>query len=447
MPDYRSLNLTPGAPALPPPAAVPLQAISANVVNDTIAALDTLPASGERVLGQFGLMGGHKFLIPNGENPASATRIYPDKSTPRVVLRLHHVYVTPGCFVGMEVGAIPSGPCQRLDLATFVPDGAGGTIQMEVVYTNGDAQTVTVTASIDFAPSQELYAAEPANAMHAITYKEVTAIPTVFQPSAANWQKWTRGGDVYADVTISYIGSPRVVDGIVTEHAFKIVVDQADSYWPAAMHTLGGEPYQSFPSAYPIEQRTASDPGGGFKAIRRALFAQGRELGPFLFGWTSATEHTLTLDDWIAYDAGSGDDECPWYTTSGTTPTQVPFGFTSESAERPGWTMASYARQVDHGDAFFDGRTGVLPVWVYARVKVSAGTGNFKLKTGIGPAWSEIHMTTTSTTATDLLYAGWLEVGTGPEDATTARLWQYNSGANNTFIRSLGCFFRPRTSF
>src|SRR5690606_19275897 len=129
-----------------------------------------------------------------------------------------------------------------------------------------------------------------------------------------------------------------------------IVVDTADSRWPAALYTANGQPYAQLPSDYPIEQLSATDPGGGTNSIRRALASFGRELGPVLFGWSSACEHLGDLDDWIGYDTGSGDDEAPAASMTGTTLTELLHGNTSASANLFGWATGHYARDVDHGD-------------------------------------------------------------------------------------------------
>lgn len=448
MPDYRSLKVTAGAPTIPQPRAQALEAQSRIVAHDSMRALDTLVGSGERVLLEFGLRGGNKFLIPSGTNPDSGSRVYPDKDTPRVVGRLDSVILTPGHFIGVEILALPSGPLQVEITDTppdFDDDGAGGQVEIEVTYVNSDAQTVTCKAAVDLAASDQLYAAEPPNAYYAMINKKATAIPVPFIPSADHWQKWTRGFDVKASVVVRYIGSPRVIDGVIVEHKNTIVVDQADTRWPSAMYTHAGAPYIAHPGDYPVTQLNASDPGGSVAAIRRALHSHGRALGPFLFDWTSATEHIGDIEDWVSYFDGSGDDEAPAASMTGTTPTLLPWGLTSESANNPGWSTACYARQVDHGDRFFDGRTGVLPVWFTAYVKVSAGTGTYRMRTGISPAWSEIYFTTTNTSWHWKLEPGWLEVGTGPEDAPLARLWVNNSGANTCYVRDVAVFMQVRS--
>lgn len=441
MPDYRKLTLQRRAPATPPHAAVPLAATEAGVLHQTLAGLDTLPPSGERVLLEFGLKGGDSFLIPNGVAYGGVTQIYPDRTTPRVVARLSSVNMTPGHFVFVHLIALPSGPASIQAGGPYNYDGAGGLVRVEVTYTNSDAQTIDVSFDIDIPASQLLYAAEPTAAHFNIIEREGVALPTPLVPAAIEWQKWTRDELVLADIVVSYIGAPRVIDGVVSEIPHSIVVDRADALWPTCMYTVSGQPYQQLPSDYPIEQLSSTDPAGGFNSIRRALVGH-RKFGPFLFGWTSAIEHSGDINDWVSYNGATGDDEAPAVFSTGTTPTVLPFGATTPSDQLTGWPTGHYATLMDHGDHFLDGRVAVLPVWVYARCRVSAGTGTYQLITN--PGWSEIRWTTTSTTWTDVLVDGWLETGIGPENDKPARLWTSNSGANNTYIRDLACWYRPQ---
>jgi hypothetical protein len=443
---FRSLNLTDTAPSIPLPAAVPLQATSPDVPHDVLRGLDTLHGASSRVLLELGLRGGDRFLVRTGVDPTDTVRTYPDKTTPRVVARASAIPLTPGHFVGVDVAALPSGPTQYTPgPSSFLPDGAGGRVEVEVTYTNGDAQTVTTTVTISLEPSVELYAAEPPNPWASMLYRSATAIPDgPLEPTASWWERWTRGGDVTVSFVVSYIGSPRVVDLVVVERPSVIFVESTSDRWPTAVYAQGGQPLATPPSDYPIEQVTGTDPAGGTASIRRALYAHGRELGPVLVGYSCATEHVGDLDDWVSYDTGTGDDEAPPATATGTTETLVGFELLSGTGvEMPAWIVGHYARQVDHGDDFLDGRTGVLPVWVAAYCRVSGDTGTFRAVTGEG--WSEIAFLVTSTTWGWTYTPGWLEVGTGPEDAPALRLWRVNGdAAEDTEIRYWGIFARVR---
>lgn len=464
MPTYRQIKLQPRAPAIPVPAAVPMTPTSPDVAHDVLGSLDTLIPSGHRVLFEWGLRGGVKFLIPNGTDPESTDpRVYPNGDTARIVGR-GATKLTSGHFVRVEVLALPSGPCQRtvyldsegsqtldpgegVSYDEWISDGASGRVEVECTYTNSDAQTITVTAVIPVQASGENFYAEPPNAFASIVAKTATAVPQTGTPSAEHWQKWTRGKDVEVAWVIKEIGSVRVIDGHLTESPKWIVVDQADPVWPSTIYAGGGGfPYGSLPSDYPIQQLTDTDPGGGVESLARAVRDQGRALGPALISWSSSST-VATLEEWISYDYettdvdGSGDDEAPAHVHTGTTPTLAPFTITAESDNNPGWAVGCYAVPADHGIDFLGGLAGVIPVLVTARCRVSAGTGTYRLTTGL---WSEVVWTVTSTTWVDVEVAGWLEVGTSPQASPRARLWLSSSEVATVEYRDLAVHHRPR---
>ena len=442
---YRSITqkTKPTAPELPEPGAAALVATSTDVPHAALHSLDTLLASGGRVMFHTGLMGANEFVIPNGDDPEGASPIYPNSTTWRVVARGRGIPITPGSFPWLEVVALPSGPMQAPPvLSAYLKDGAGGDIELVVTYNNGDAQTTTVTAAISIEASQVYHQGEPPAPYFSLVIREASAAPnTQVQLSAAWWHRWTRGEDVTCDWVLRYRGSPRVIDLAVVERPLLLVADTTDSRWPSAMYG-NGQPLQQLPGEYPIQQIASADPALGTASIRRALYAHGRLLGPCLAWWSSDTEHVSALSAWISYHSGTGDDEAPAWTMTGTTPTLLGSdSLTTVSDNNFGWRLGHYARQAGHGDDFLDGRTGVLPVWVSAYVKTSAGTATISVRTDeVG--WSEIVLEATNTDWDFVRVPGWLEVGTGPEDAPVLRAWVSNSGANTVSVRSLRVDFR-----
>lgn len=439
---YRVLQLPkkPTAPLLPAPGSVPLASTSVEPPHDSLRALDSLLGSSGRVLFHTGLMGGDAFLVKDGNNPESGTATYPTKSDWRVVARQHRILITPGSFPWLEVVALPSGPMQRYVIAegTYYKDGAGGEIQMVVEYTNDDGQSTTVSASVSLEASGEIYQAEPPAPYASLLIREADGKPQVFaQIADAWWYRWTRGLDVRVTITLRYRGSPRPIDVAIVERPFLVTTESTDSRWPTAMYSFGN-PLQQGPSPYPIQQIGAADPALGTASIRRALYGHGRLLGPCLLWWSSATEHVDGLSSWVSYHSGTGDDEAPPWTMTGTTPTLLGSdGLTAESDNNFGWIPGHYARTADHGDDFLDGRTGVLPVLVVAWWKVSSGTGTITLKTD-GDGWGDIVLTRTSTSYGITVGFGWLEVGTGPEDAPPVRAWvEGSAGGVTVSVRNL----------
>lgn len=445
---YRTLTLPnrPTAPTLPDPGAVPLTATSPQVPHASLLALDTLMGSGGRVLFHTGLLGGDSFTVPSGTDPESASPHYFNKSTWRVVARGNDIPITPGSFPWLEVIALPSGPMQlfgTIDAVTgYFPDGAGGDIKLEVVYTNGDAQTTTVVATVTIPASGSEFAAEPPAPWFSLVVKEATAMPnTIQQLSVAWWHRWTRGEDVVIDYTLSYRGSPRPIDVAIVERPLSIVTDTTDSRWPTAMYSKG-DPLESPPTQYPISQFASADPALGTASIRRALYGHGRLLGPCLVWWSSADEHISSPADWSSYFSGTGDNEAPPWTMTGATPTLLGSdGLTAESANNFGWRLGHYARQAGHGDEFLDGRTGVLPVWVSCYGKVSSGAASITLKTDTA-GWGDVSLRLASSSYTWVRQPAWIEVGTGPEDAPVARVWVSAGTTSTVSVRAFAVHMR-----
>lgn len=449
MPDYRQLELPEGGgpPNLPDPTAVPTLATGTQPPHDGLRALDTLPGSGHRTIFEYGLRGGDSFLVLNGE-PADVhpgVRMYPDTDTPRIVGRMIGVPMTPGHFLGIDLVALPSGPTQRDDGSSgYEEDGRGGSVRLEVTYSNG-VDTVNSSCELAVVGSEETEAAEPAAAHESLLTSSATAIPWGLDPDADHAEKFSRGNDVTASWVLKIFGSLRPVDLVVVERGVGITVDQASAKWPTAMYAEAGQAYEEIPSDYPIEQLTSTDPGAGTNSIRRALLEHGRQLGPMIAWWGSGTEHAHSLFEWIDYDGGSGDNEAPPVEAEGTAELQVPY-LVPADPRFPGWCAAHYARQVDHGDEWLDGRTGVLPVWVALYVRGDAAEYSIKSGDPMGEEWSAIELSTTAGTWEWVLEPGWLEVGTGPEDSPVVRLYGRETtllpGSLGWLVRYLGVFMR-----
>lgn len=441
---YRRLGLSTQPPTIPDPAMVPLEPLEPTGPHVAMRALDTLPSS-TRVLDEFGFAGSLAFLVWDGVNPTydDSSRLYPDNSTPRVVVRKYGVPLTPGHVVGIDVVALPSGPTQQEpETGDYEESGRGGTVDIQVIYRNRDGQSVVATASISPPPSVQVYGAIPASAMHAMTTHTATAYPWAGLPSAVDLEKWTRGGDVTVEYVVSYTGSPRVLDGAVVERPAQIVVDTASPTWPAAMYTGNGAPYPTLPSDYPITQLTSSDPGGGLEGLRRAVEQAGVQLGPCLMWWTSATEGADTLGDWVSYDGGSGDDEAPAATVTTNAYRNLPFTTAPVLAELPGYQLGGYARQATASNDWLDGRTGVLPVYFVAYANAFSGVVQARAGT---TEWSAVNLDFSGSTWGWEITAGWIEVGTCPEDGPVGRFFAKGAtDPDQVHVRYAGVFFRPR---
>lgn len=438
---YRRRLLSKNAPLLPAPSMVAGNALEPDGPHQAQADLDTLIVS-SRVLAEFGLRGSYTFTIPDGDNPDGVDRIYPDETSEWASgVRLSDFEITPGHVIALEVMAVPSGPVQKLVASNdYLEAGRGGAILMSVTYTNTDAETTTVGVSISPPVSAEVFGAEPPSCHDAISEHLRIAFPWAALPSAVELQRWTRGR-VTVDVEVSFVGSPRVVHGAVVEVPAQIVVDNDDAEWPTAMYADGGGPYPELPHDFPVTQLSATDPGGGIVAIRRALEQHGAQLGPCLAYWHAGYEDAGTLPSWISTDEGTGDDEPPPATTTSTSPRNLPFTSSAAASTLPGHTLGGYARSARDCDEWFDSRTGVLPVW-FAVYGYGATTGRFQFRAG-NDEWAAVNIANTSVTDFSwMLVPGWIEVGISPEDAPLGRFYFWDTAGASCQARAAAAFYR-----
>ena len=436
---YRRSPLSLDAPTLAAPNATALGQIEPVAPHTAQLALDTL-ISGPRVITELGLQGSHAFTIPADANPtySPGVRIYPDAETERTASRLREVELTPGHLLELLVLALPSGPTQTSPSAgSYEEDGRGGSVELTVVYTNGVDQSIA-TAQVTPPASAEVWGSEPASAHDGLIPMSAIALPWGLLPSAADVERWT-ARRVKAAIKIAYQGSVRPVHVAVVERPAQIAIDTSSSEWPTNAYTDAGQPYAEIPSDYPITQLTGSDPGGGLEAIRRALEAHGALLGPCLWWWCSLLEEQPSILKWVSYDGGTGDDEPPPWTTASTTPVQVGTdGPISSEAELPGALLGGYARQSGASDEFFDGRTGVLPVWLVAYGRSANGLAQFRsgasdwttidVALPVGYDWA--------------IVPGWVEVGVGPEDGPIGRLFAWSPTGDDVDMRYGALFYR-----
>jgi hypothetical protein len=442
---YRRISLSRNAPGLPNPATAPaLDLLEPDGPHNAMVALDTLGSS-VRVLASCGLQGSGTFTIPDGEvtseNPG--TRRYPDDSTPRVVLRTHLVPITAGHVLELRVLATPSGPTQELvgsnDLEA---SGAGGQITMAVSYTNG-TDTRVVSCAVTLPISEAVYYGEPASPHENMTRHSAVAFPWAALASAADIEKWTRGGTVTASAVVSYVASPRVVSLQVVERPVQIVVEHASTEWPSNMYASAGAPYASLPcDGYPITSLSTTDPGGGIEGIRRALEQHGAQLGPCLAWWTSTAEKSGTLLASLTYDHGTAtEDESPGIGASSTSFRHLPFTTLTHLSTLPGFQLGGYARQARDGDTWLDARTGVLPVWLVAYGKGGAvGVGSLQFRPG-DDEWSAVNVALPAGYGWTIA-PGWVEVGAAPESGIIGRFYGKVTGVGTWEARNAGVFMR-----
>lgn len=423
-------------PTVPDPIAVPLAQTSADVPHQQLLACDTIVGHGRRVLWMLDMQGATNFLVPDGEDTESGTRIYPDQDTPRVVGRVQ-AELSPGSLVQLHVLAAPSGPTQLAETPSeFVPDHGGGTVRAVITYTSADGlETKEVVALVPIPKSLLAFGAEPTNVVMAATRGSSMPLPGPLIPNEEEWAKWL-GAGVRLEARIEYIGSPRVLECALLERPVSVYADVADD-WPTALYVdSSGDPLGAPASEYAIVQASLLDKGYGTHAIEEAIVAHGDLLGPVLWTWSSATEHLHDLQEWISYDTGAtGDDEAPAFTVEGDVPAKLP---TSS-----GWSTAGHGPTIEQsGEEMLDLRTGVLPVWIAAWWKVSASPHEGVLEVGSSD-WDRVQLTTDSTDYVWSIVPAFLEVGSNPEDdrRPTATLCTNNAAAT-VELRDLMVFRR-----
>lgn len=439
------------APLEPASTAVAGAAIGEDAAHEPQASLDSITASGERVIFHWGLGVCPEWLVPDGVDPAGGgARVYPDNETPRVLARGEQLLMTAGCVLGLRVVAVPSGPTQTSDgFAGFESGGGAGRVELAVTYSNSDGDTVTVLAAVEIQASDEVYSAEPEALHEALQLEQAAAVP-VAEQDAALQALYARGLDVLSTWEMRVTGSPRLVDAAVVELTRQVLVEQDSSNYPSAMYTEAGQTYEQLPSDYPIERLSLADQGGGTLAIRAALLEHGRALGPAIATWSSGDECSAPLSEWIDYDAGTGDGDPPPYATFGLTRVQVPYGSPAE-ARFPAMQTGSYARGVPQGDDWSEA-TGVIPVITVWRVR---GT-NAVFELCGGDPTSEVWACLDLSVSTDDVWVtrvvpGWLEVGEAPDRAPPLRIFARQSAIPaiglpdfGAQVRYVGVYFRRR---
>lgn len=442
---YRALDLPLDThPEHPEPAAAPaeLDTPKAEQLHEALLALDSVLGSGRRVLLDASLAGATRFLVEDNLDTTSATRIYPDRTTPRVVARARGVPLTPGHVVALELLGLPSGPTQQgAVFMGFSLDSVLGSVALEVTYHAG-AISKTVSVELELAPSEvEPHAGEPGDVWGSLLELDALALPELVDAGDSAWATWA-GPGVTVDLVLRYSGSPRVVDCHVAERPLRAAVDPTDDRWPAAMYTeieqqTAGSPLGSYPSEWPTTRLTDDDPGCGTVAMLEGIRALGR-LGPVLFSWTSHREGQA-LADIVSYSDGSGDDEAPPLAFEGDewTLLQPPIQMSGSSA-LPGWPLGNFARDAVHAGEVLDGRAGVVPVWLAIYWRASPGvTAQLELRAASW-SWSTMHAETSDDAWAWSIVPGWLEAGLGPHAPIIARAYvRTTSPVGVVFVRDL----------
>lgn len=406
-------------------SAIPLDMLRAGMLmrrdraSSVHATGDRVLAHGRRILASIGLHGAGGWHV-------SDTSIlgHPSPTTERVVLRVPALALTPGHFLRV---CLVSNPAGRTEVSG-VDKGAKGKVKITATFDNG-TDTVAVERVLGMVPSTEAYAAQPQGDSAAWTQLRrqfSTQIAPCNVHLNAELADWSDG--VTVALAVAYIGAPRVVDLIVYEEPYGVVVDLAAGEWPLPMHSApAGGNLGQLPGAVPVIKRSASDPGAGAEIICAAARRQAQEVGPVLVAWSAWDEgnQSYTATETTAQSVTSTTD---WIELVAETTT-------SYDAATAGWSLSSAAnaRRVQEAEEHVVLRDDdvAVPVrcWVYARTDDPGGTATIRFETAL---YSLAEATVTGDTWGWTSCTGVLRSGLGAQDPTTFQVRGKSNGVGVT---------------
>lgn len=377
------------------------------------AAGDRVLSHGRRILCSVGLHGAKKWSVLD---TGVSAWLHPDATMPRVVARTPPIRLTPGHFVRAMVVANPSGLTTQPDgLGGYESGGGKGIVRVAATYDNGSS--VTVTRDISIPGSETPNAAQPAGdgaAWAQLHRRRSSRLLPADLTAPANLAAWCDG--VTAELTVSYIGSPRAVDVILFEEPLALAYDLTAGGWAAPMHaSANGGDLGQLAGPVPVTRRSASDPGGGAEVVCDAAARLCQELGPLLLFVSAYDESNQTI---------SGTEADAKLLTGTSFRDFMTTATTSFDATKPGWSVSSgaNARRVQDSEehAVLRDLDNVVPVRCYIHASLSgASTGIARVETA-NHSVAEVRVTGTS-------YAwfsapGHLRCGLGAQDPTVLQV-------------------------
>lgn len=402
----------------------------ADRVRSVHAQVDCLLGNDRGVVGRVGLHGATAFQVPS-VNPASVSQVYPLRSVYRTVARVPAFSLLPGHFLRLSALVEPSGMTGKIGGAgTWIADSAYG--ELAAIVTWGGPAADTTTHKVVLVASGETWAAEDAAAGASWAGLRRVEVPLMFPDSVTtsvgSARTWSEG--TTAQIEIKFRGGVRCVDLVVQQIPFAYARNvTSDSPISSALITDGaGALVPNYPVAYPVEERSATDPTFG-SALLADLADRQHTLGPVLAHWGA----------WDESAAVSATDLPSITTTSSTFVDMLRTSVTAWAATNPGWSLSagSTAQQFKTSNAKRElrGLNGCLPVrvWAYcARV----GTGSAVLRfQSADHAVAELEVT--SSTPAWQSVTGYLRCGAHPQDPSVLQvLGRATSGAGSNLSLS-----------
>lgn len=338
---------------------------------------DRVLSAGRRILARVGLNGAKSWHVPD---TIVSGWSHPDSTTERVCLRTPPIPLTPGHLLKASVVCVPSGMTTQSDgLGGYEEGGVKGEVKITVAWDNG-LSTPTTTKTLTLPNSKLANGAQPTgagaawNQLYTLTSGPM-APDDMTDPALLS--AWTEG--VYATITVSYIGSPRVIDLVIHEEPNALCYNLASGDWIAPMLADGsGGPLGQIHGKTPRIKRSASDPSGGSEIVVDSAVRVAQEVGPVLLYHTAWDEDAQPVADTeTLYRA----------ITATANYTELIHGSTTAAGTtRPGWSVASGANatrvQDSEASVVLRDNTNVVPVrcYVYGAMSTAAGSPTAKVR-------------------------------------------------------------------
>lgn len=394
---------------------------SAHRVMATHAQADKLLGNDRGVVARVGLHGSSAFQIASGLDPDNFVQLYPARNVSRIAARVPPFAVLPGHFLRLSALVYPSGLTVKPgpeEGDNFVDDGAYGRIDVVITWT-GPSGVLVTSHEVLLPTSAAPWGAEdtaPGGAWAGLRRVELPLMfPASVTTSAADLRAWSEG--VTAEATIAYRGGVRAVDVVLHQIPFGYAREiGTDTTYTGTLVTTGaGQTAPSYPIAYPVEKRSATNPTYGAALLADVADRQHHALGPVLVYWTA----------WEEASTSAITSSSPHITTTSTTfVDMLDSSSAAWSADGPGWSLSSgsASQQFKSSNARREtrGNNACVPVrcWAYCAHSVS-GAATIRFQT---EDYSIAELSVSSSTPAWRSCTGHLRAGVHMQDPSVLQL-------------------------
>lgn len=398
----------------------PLQLMTRGPVEAVMRAQDYVAAISRRIVCAGGVGSSESWRTPDAD-PEDTGGTHPTPTTRRRIAA-GSCDLTPGCFLKLLAVAVPSGQTQ---ITGTTPGGAQGRIEVDVTWTDSTG-TVSTTHGVQLQASAATYGAAPSvwwEGLYAYSLAEI--VPTVLV-NTGTLRRWCQ--HVHVDVEVFAVAGARVIDAVVFEDPTAVAFEADDDGEQWTSHLLGGGSPDGpgLPLTYPFQRFSETtpdgDPRGGTLHLLDVHHGQHSRLGPILFSWSGHEESTGT----------------EYATVSSTSYSPIDGGgATTYDRTEPGVHVGTggYARRVSANSRHvLRNRRTAIPVIVRVLASSSSGVSEVRVQT---EDWSFIDVTVATGGMAWHVAAGWLEVGTTPDQERITALLARNSIGSNVLIAAV----------